>query len=164
MKTRLSLSNSLSLAWNSEDSGHTLGDASGPFKLPSCATSHSTFLPPITTILYAYFVWFQHHTTPFTAKILHQFIDSSFALVCPCMTPCGLLTVSQISQNMHMILCACWVRISAASTSTSTKVHSSALKPRVETWVSDRYRAQHVIHLAAPTGPCCCPGSQGIPS
>lgn len=65
MKTCLSLSNSLSLAWNSEDSGLTLWDALGPFKLPSCATSHSTFPPSITTtILYVYFVWFQHHITP----------------------------------------------------------------------------------------------------
>ena len=23
--------------------------------------------------------------------------------------------------------------------------------------MSDRYRAQHIIHLAAPAGPCCCP-------
>ena len=45
MKTRLPLSNSLSLAWNSEDSGLTLWDTLGPFKLPSCATSHSTFPP-----------------------------------------------------------------------------------------------------------------------
>lgn len=154
MKTRLSLSNSLSLAWNGEDSGFTLWDALGPFKLPSCATSHSTFPPSITTILYVYFVWFQHHIT-LLAKILHQLIDSRWTGFC----------AVRYHKICTRIMCACWVGYQPHQHEHPHQPSAGSTWHRpVETWVSDRYRAQHIIHLAAPAGPCCCPGSQGIPS